>query len=553
MRALASAIALASVAACAQLSAPLPPLRTSAPSDSATALGAQSADARELVVWAETFTPLAADLDPFSATALPGVRGGIIESLFVFHRAADLDPVPMLAESAAFNDAGTELRITLRSGVEWSDGQPFTADDVVYSYLLESGKLSYLTDARVEDERTVILQFAEPQFAQEAQILQRPIVAQHAPQEPTLVGTGPFVLNEVTDEFYTLEANPTYWRGGQVEIPKVKFIAVNDHAEARGLLIDNDADWVGLFLPDADRIESFGYYSAKIERQEPLVIYTCANASLGCEGTQTDGAVRRALDAAIDREELIEKVFAGHAFAPSPAFTLLGESDPWLTDQTLAQSPLTADASRAASLLTEAGYERGESGIFEKDGEPLQLRIGTVEGWSDHNLLADLVAEQAKRAGIDLVVEPLPWEEFAASRLSGTFELIIGGMMASPDTDPLPTYAKWFGGQATTPVGTDLLEGTWNVARYSAERVDEAIIAAAATDDRTAKLDAYATIQAQIATDLPYIPLLITPTMSFYNSAEFTGWPTDEDPYAFSAPWGTFAVGLVLQSLAPSH
>ncbi len=79
--------------------------------------------------------------------------------------------------------------------------------------------------------------------------------------------------------------------------------------------------------------------------------------------------------------------------------------------------------------------------------------------------------------------------------------------------------------------------------------MNAAVEAAAATNDEAAKKAAYAEIQTEIVRDLPYIPLVINATQTFYNSKDFTGWPTEDNLYAFPPSWGSVASGYVLQQL----
>ena len=79
--------------------------------------------------------------------------------------------------------------------------------------------------------------------------------------------------------------------------------------------------------------------------------------------------------------------------------------------------------------------------------------------------------------------------------------------------------------------------------------VNDAVDAAAATNDEAAKKSAYATIQTEIVRDLPYIPLMINATQTFYNTRDFTGWPTEDNLYAFPPSWGSVAAGYVLQQV----
>ena len=105
--------------------------------------------------------------------------------------------------------------------------------------------------------------------------------------------------------------------------------------------------------------------------------------------------------------------------------------------------------------------------------------------------------------------------------------------------------------ESTAAVGTEVPAGRWNFSRYSNPVVDQAIQAAVSTNDEAEKKELYGTIQTEIVRDLPYIPLVINATQTFYNTKDFTGWPTEENLYAFPPSWGAIAAGYVLTQLEP--
>ncbi len=173
-----------------------------------------------------------------------------------------------------------------------------------------------------------------------------------------------------------------------------------------------------------------------------------------------------------------------------------------------------------------------------------------MDGWTDYNNAAKLIEEQAKAAGINLSASTVSWNEFSDARQSGNFELIMGGVVGTSIADPFQIYHDWFGGESTQPVGTQLESGEWNFSRYSNADVDAAILAAAATNDEDAKKAAYATIQENIVRDLPYIPLVVNATQTFFNTKDYTGWPTEDDMFMFPPSWQGPSSGVILSKLA---
>jgi peptide/nickel transport system substrate-binding protein len=332
----------------------------------------------------------------------------------------------------------------------------------------------------------------------------------------------------------------------------VRYLGIDANASGEDLLKSGDLDWTGMFVPDPEGIAAAGGPAGYVNTpQDPTVLYTCANADLGCAGPQTDVAVRQAINLAIDRGTINDKAFVGLAATISPTFALLGRDDQWIASDVEKESPQTGDPEAAAAILEEAGYTKGADGVYEKDGAKVELTLTSVEGWTDYNDAAKLISEQAAAAGIAITASTVTWQEFSDSRVSGNFELIMGGVVGTAVADPFQIYRDWFSGEYTQPVGTALEAGEWNFTRYSNPVVDEAVAQAAAASDEQIKMDAYAEIQHEIVRDLPYIPLVINATQTFYNDAEFTGWPTDEDLYAFPPSWGSVSAGYILANLEP--
>ncbi|WP_243224759.1 ABC transporter substrate-binding protein [Microbacterium sp. CIAB417] len=519
-----------------------------------------------LRVWAGSQTPIEANFNPFAPTVLHGALGPILEPLFFFNKTADEPATGMIGESYEFNEDGTVITVKIKPDLKWSDGEPLTAEDVAFTFTYEGNNPDGqgLDSAEPQDDTTVVLTYATPQFTSEWQrmggtwILPEHVwsevddFATFTNEEP--VGSGAYVVDSVTSESYVLVANENYRGADDLGVGTVQYIAVDNNQAAQDLLAAGELDWAGMFIPNPDSVTGNGKIDWINTPQDPTVLYTCANADLGCTGEQTDVAVRQALNVAVDRATIKEKAFVGLTGDISPTYALLPRDEKWVADPANAVSPQDPDAAEAGSILEAAGYTKDGDGFYGKDGTPIELDLISVDGWTDYNDAAKLIAEQAAAAGIKINVGTVQWQEFSDARQTGQYELIVGGMVGTSVADPFQIYRDWLGGteiQSTGPVGEEVPAGRWNFSRYNNPTVDAAIAAANATNDEAVKKEQYATIQSEIVRDLPYIPLVINATQTFYNSAEFTGWPTEEDLYAFPPSWGSVSAGFILPQLKP--
>ncbi|MGP7959290.1 ABC transporter substrate-binding protein [Sanguibacter sp. A247] len=538
------------------------PTETPKPGGSGSSDGAAAKIDRPLVVFAGSQTPITPNFNPYAPTVLHGALGPIYETLFHYNKTSADPATPMLAESFEFNEDGTAATIKIRQGVKWNDGKDFTADDVVFSFT-NVAKANYIDSATAVDASTVELKFNAPSFTNEWAIFGATfIVPKHIFGEFTdleklvafandtaPVGTGPFVLEAATSASYTLKANPTYWQKGKPALQEVQYLGIDGNSSAQAMMQAGELDYMSLFVPNPESLTGGGEVAMVNTPMDPTVLYTCANADLGCEGAQTDPAVRNALSLALDRGTINKKAFVGLAGSISPTFALLGRDDKWIADDMPKEIAQAADVAGAEKTLTDAGYAKGSDGIFAKDGKKVSMKLMVISDWSDYVAATELISAQAKAAGIEVTVETTDWDGFSNARLSGDYELIIGGMVGTSLSDPFQLYRDWFAGTHTQKVGTNLEPGQWNMTRYSNKIVDDAVAVAAGTRDEATKKEAYGKIQTEIVRDLPYIPLIINATQTFFNTVDYSNWPTEDNMFAFPASWGSVSSGVVLADL----
>ena len=552
-------ISLALAATAVALSLTLAACTSPAPAPSGSAASSAPATAATLRVWAGSTTPITVDFNPFHVdTALYGTYGPIYEPLFFFNQLSSDAPVPMIGQSYNYSADGKTITITIKPGLKWSDGQALTAEDVAFTMGYGPNKTDKMISATATDDTTIVLKYSSPQFTAASQLLgSTMIVPRHVwskidnymkETNDNPVGSGAYVVKTTSDASYTFTANPNY--RDPVPITNVQFLGIDSNQSGQDLLSTGQIDWTGMFIANPDSVTGTGAIGTMNQQQDPTVMVTCADASKGCKGDQTDVAVRQALNVAIDRSQLAEKAWVNLVGKANPAFVLLPRDQKWLTDSSLAESPQTANAAQAGQILEAAGYTKDDKGFYAKNGKEISLDLFSPDGWTDYNDAAKLIAEQAGKAGIKITARTVSEAEYWTPVTDGDFQLAMYGLTQSVVADPFSNYDQYFFGKSTAKVGDAPVRGQ-NYSRYSNAVVNAAVEAAAATDDEATKKAEYAKIQAQIAIDLPYIPVVLNASQAFLNTKNFTGWPTDANLYADPLPYLSVAPAIVLLNLKP--
>jgi peptide/nickel transport system substrate-binding protein len=368
-------------------------------------------------------------------------------------------------------------------------------------------------------------------------------------EEP--IGTGAFVLGDYKPQAFTYSANPDYW-GGEPALENIRFVALSGNQAGADGIAAGTIDWQTGPIPDIQNTnQNFPNYDHFTQWQSQMVLATCSSAELGCEGPQTDPAVRQAIYYAIDRTQLNSLAFEETAGEVSPTFALTPNQDAFISDAITEKiAPMSPDIDKAAELLEAAGWVKGDDGIYAKDGERLSLTIEVVTGWTDYITALDVLGSQAKAAGIELNAAQSSWNEWTDKKVNGNFELAIDSLWQGPVSDPYYVYNYFFDSGSGAKVGE--AAGN-NYSRFSSPTVDGALaeLATMPLDDAAARQPYFDTIQAEIVDVMPYIPVLTGGTTSIWNIAEFSGWPTEDDLYAFPAVWSAFDAAEIFKRLEP--
>ncbi|MFJ6690439.1 ABC transporter substrate-binding protein [Streptomyces sp. NPDC091294] len=449
-------------------------------------------------------------------------------------RDTDLKLKPALATALPkITDGGRTYTYTLRDGVKFSDGEPLTAQDVVYTYrtVLDEktnntarSELDAVESVRASGDDTVVFTLKYP-YAPFAARTVLPVVPEHVAgkQDPNTgdfntepVGTGPYVLTHWSKgEKLTFKANPHYWGGKPAVKSFTMAIIADDNVRATRL---RSGDLDGAVLPPN--------LAATFEKDDGRRSYRARSydfraVTLPTSGKVTgDRAIRRALDAAVDRQAMVDKILDG---AGRPAYGPLPVDDPWY--ERGIERPY--DLAGAKRILDEAGWKTGAGGVRAKDGRRASFTLYYPSGDKVRQDHALAYASDAKKAGIEVKVEGATWEVIEP-RMKSDAVLAGFGSVGDPDFGLYTLLHSSLAG-----------DGFNNMAHYDNPAVDEALDAGRRSRDPKARAAAYQKIQQALLADPGYT--FLTHIDHLYVLADrWEGLTTQLEPHEHgfaSGPW----------------
>ncbi|CAM3336738.1 ABC transporter substrate-binding protein [Occultella aeris] len=511
-----------------------------------------------LTIHANTANTYQQNFNPFSPTALQGTKGMLYEPLMIATPMVPGEAQPWLAESMDFNEDGTVVTFVLREGVAWSDGEAFDADDVAFTFNLmrdnpaaNAGALD-LAEAVATDPLTVEVTFNSVAFAFQASIANTVMVPEHVfadvdpvefqNEEP--VATGPFVLEQFGQQLYTLSANEGYWNADEVEVEQVRYPASSDQTFNSSLQA-GEFDWSGGFVANIDQI----YVSGDPEHRSYW--YPGDGLVNLLVNTQTapfdDVAVRQALSAGIDRDQLSEVAMQGYTPAAHPTGLPLPAYESVMSEE-YADAEFSYDVDEANAILDEAGYVLGSDGVRTTPaGERMSYALQIPSSYVDWVTMSGLLQEQLAKIGV--VVEPqgVSFEAWLEARNSGNYQMTIASVAMG--LTPYTLFRSMMSSEYETGPGETVVS---NYNRYYDDEADALLESFAATSDPEEQQAAFDGLEQIMVEQLPVIAMLQSPNWFQYNTARWEGFPTEEDPYALGAPFQFPDNLLVVTNLTPA-
>ncbi|MGK3982802.1 ABC transporter substrate-binding protein [Sorangium sp. So ce136] len=537
-------------------SAPTPAL-TPAPQPQAKGAAMVTVAREQQATWVRNFNPLL----PEGNSRFPTIAG-VYEPLLVYNTMRN-EYTPWLATRYSWSDGNRKLTITTRSGVKWSDGHPFSARDVSFTFALLkkhpaldlAGIWKFLGGVTAESEDVVEFTMRRPYVPGLSYIGHQPIVPEHtwkdiadpvtyANESP--VATGPFTeVKTFQNQVYELGKNPHYWQEGKPAVDGLRFPAYPGNDQVSMALINGEIDWAGAFVPDIEQV-----FVAKDPAHHhywfPLVGGTATLYPNSTRKPFDDVRVRKAISMAIDRDQIV-KLAADNYTHGADATGLDDSYERFRSEKAVAAGDwVKLDVQRANQILDEAGYPRGADGVRTRNGKPLRFEINVVGGWSDWVRAVQIITQNLQSVGIEATMRAYDFSAFNEALQKGMFDMSMGWTTVEPT--PYNFYRDLMSAELVKPVG-DMSARNWH--RFGAREADTLFRAfEAATDPAEQKriLEALQMIFVQTA---PVIPLFINPSWGEYSTKRFTGFPTMENPYAKLTPNNPPEYLLVLTELRP--
>ena len=478
-----------------------------------------------------------------SAASKYGYAKVVFETLALVNQTGDRGITPWLAESLEWNDDYTQLTVVPRADVTWSDGEPFTADDIVFSFetasipALDTAGLKY--EGAEVDGDTVVLSFGDSKYVNQARVLHVPIVPKHIWEKfedpatdpvtgDDLVGTGPYAMANWSTESVTLDARDDYW-GGDLAVPELHYVSYGDNTALTTALANGDADWAQAFIPQIEE----QFLSADPEHNKFLASPTTGSATLFMNLQQKpfdDPAFRQALAWVIDRDAYVDIAREG---ASEAVWSVTGLSS-ILEDEIQPEFQgvdYKVDAEKARDLLETAGYTWKDDALIDPDGTPVSFTLSVPSGWSDWNTAQELIAEDVKDSiGAEVKIDMPDWGGWADPRDNGTFSAIIHWLEDSGTAYGL--YTSTMDPRWISPEG----KAGFNFGRFDDPEATAALNTyanASSDEERTTAID---TLQTIFSEQVPAIPLGAHPLLGEFNTRNYVGWPSETDTYASADP-----------------
>jgi peptide/nickel transport system substrate-binding protein len=427
-------------------------------------------------------------LDPHLATAFQTIDALELVYDTLFELDPELNVQPGLATGWEYSPEGTELTITLREGVTFHDGDPFTSADVVASLerILDESTgavgrsfLLSIEEISAPDDLTVVLGLSVADATLPGALTRVPtammsdaaIEAGTVATEPN--GTGPFSFGEwIQGQSVELDAFADYWEEG----PFVDGISIRVLPEETSLLAALQAGEIHLAVMTDPAVVEQAASPLVVERTPSMGYFPFfLNSS---RGPLQEKAVRQAISCAIDRQELIDTALLGNGVPTGPYVEGMFATDPF--DGLPCTPP---DRDLASQLLAEGGYE---------DGFSIETIIITGESEANINIAQNLQA-QLSEIGVDLQLEQLETNVYVERWLEADFDSALSENNSGPD--PHHTYIRYFTSDAVFQ----------NVGGLSSPELDDLIAQGQTTTDPEARVPIYQEISRILLDESPWV------------------------------------------------
>ncbi|MDB5586576.1 peptide/nickel transport system substrate-binding protein [Devosia sp. UYZn731] len=501
-----------------------------------------------LTVSSEQTTTWVRNFNPFNQTsARATTKDFIYEPLAIFNRLAGNKWEYRLAENFELADDLKSITFTLRDGLKWSDGEPLTADDVVftYGYLKKFPALDFssvaplMASVEKVDDKTVRFNLVQPNSLIATTIVGMPIVPEHIWKDiadpvtfanETPVGSGPLTeITRFTPQVYEQCRNPNYWDAASLHVDCIRLPQLADNPQVLAALADGTLDWATSFIPDIDNtfVAKDPEHNKYWFLPSSLVAFTLNFESPDANNKKAfnDVNFRRAVSMLIDRQTIID--IAGYGYPvinEDPA--MLGEfykafGNPEVATQFGQYGKFDLDA--GVALLEKSGYvdKDGDGFRDNPDGTPIAIDIEIPNGWTDWIDATQIAIESLKQGGLNVKMSTPEESVWASDLIDAKYSMSLNAIASA--ANPYFPYIRSFN-------PADFGKSRFSAQRWTDPEVIDMLNKYTQVKDPAEQKSIMDAIQLKVAAAMPVIPVYNSPSFYQYSTKRFTGWASADNP-----------------------
>ena len=526
-----------------------------------------------------------------------GFHQVVMEPLFILnYETGEIEP--WLGESFTPNDTQDVWTLKIRDGVTWSDGEPYTADDVVFTIemllshapdLSDSAALQeWIKSVKKVDDLTVDFDLNKPNPRFQLDYFsvriwggvnivpkhiwegQDPLTFKnYDPEKGWPVATGPYKLSgfnaDGTEFVYVRDDN---WWGAkagfqQLPLPKKLVWTWYGPEEKRAAAMANnqldslmDITLGALQALQAQNPQVIAYYD------KPPFAWVPDPCSRTLEFNHTvepwgDKDMRWAINYAINRDEIVNIAYEGSTF-PSrhffPAYPPLDRLVDLAADAGLYDKyPLmTHDPAKAKEIIESKGYTMGSDGYYEKDGQQLTFDMATHEAFIEKQRIAQVVVEELQAIGINASTHNEAGNTWDENFAFGNFPGKVGWQTCGSVNEPwnsMDTFnTKWL-----MPVGERANRDQWRWQGAAADEYSQLVDQIGTLPLGDPKIDELFVQAMDIwLAELPVIPVTQAKKIIPFNQTYWTGWPSATNKFIHPPTWWQGNTEEIILKLQPT-
>lgn len=512
---------------------------------------ADAASVSQLTIEGSTSPIPVLNLNPFNGTT--GVD--LMYSTLMLVDPVNGSMAPELATSFKALNAKT-LAFTIRKGVHWSNGTPFSPADVVFTFnmlkknpaLDTGGVWNELSSVTSSGDRVVFhLKVADVPLG--LSLASVPIVSQakwskvanptkYTAQQPVV--TGPYTLGSFAPTKLVLKKNPTSFEASKVKPATVAFLTGSSSQATNELLVASGTyDFSYNYFPDVKTTFVARNPAHNVYWFPPGgVVSLFVNLT---EAPFTSVDFRKGVSYAISRRAVENKaVFGVEKVAPQTGLMLPNE-DSWVDPAIPGRGFVYRNDSTALSYFKKAGYTKKGGKLVGPDGKQVSFSIVVPNNYSDWVGAAQQIATNLGQVGIHVTLDEPTAAVYTSATEAGEFEAAMGSFGGSGSA--YSAFDPWLGSSFAAPLKTATVT---NFERFKSPAVDQDLATLAAATTTTASTKATYALEKVMYDEVPFINLYYGGMWGLFSTRHWVGWPSEKNPYTLPATWDDDLLAILM-------